>query len=99
MTTEDDTIDRIRGSALDRIDRARRAFIALLVATAVIECACLVTYLVLMDFGNRVHLLILVGSVLVYMTLGVGLLTLGAYVGWMTQRVLKAVELLAPGDL
>jgi len=95
MTNEDELdLDRVRGRALDRIDRARRCFWWLVAGTALIEGACLVTYLLLMDWGDRMHQLLLVASLLIYWTLAGCVMALGAYGNLVAQRLLKSVELL-----
>ena len=91
--------DKLRKSALDSVDVAEKRVKHALVAAAVIEGVLLATFFFLMDFGNRLHWLILVGALLVYATLGVGMLTLGAHVQACTLRILKAIDLDTSSDV
>lgn len=86
-------LDRIRRAALDQVDKARRAVIAFFVVAGVLEGIFLVLVLVTTDFADPTHRLILFAACLVYLTLGVGLLALGAYVRLNALRVIQAVEL------
>lgn len=85
-------LDRVRGAALDRIERAERHFKAILLAAAALEGAFLLGFLALADLSNRLHLLLLLAAVGVYSLVVVGLFVLGAHVSWCTERALKAVE-------
>ena len=88
-------LDAIRAAALDRVEKRERAFKLAFIAAAVVEGVMLATFLVLADLSNRLHLLLLVSSVLVYSTLALGLVALGAHVSRVGERVLMAIELLA----
>ena len=84
-----------RQSALDRMEQAERNFKAAFVAAAVVEFLFLAGYLLLADFSNRTHVLLLLATVSLYTIVGAGLMALGAHNKRNTLRVLKAVELLA----
>ena len=86
-------LDRVRGAALDRIEKGERNLKALLGVAAVLEAAFLVGFFLLADFSNRLHLLLLISAVAVYGILAVGLFALGAHVSRCTGRVLRAIEL------
>lgn len=90
--------DSARAAALDRIDRAERSVKLWLGAVAVIEAALLLSYIALANFGNRMHLLLFVATLLVYLTLGLGLVALGAYVRQTNLRTLAAIETLAESN-
>jgi hypothetical protein len=87
-------LDRIRGGALERIDAAQRRFKAAFVATALVEAVLLGLVLVFMDFKDHTHVLVFLTSIMVYSVLAAGLVTLGAYVRVLAERVLKAITLL-----
>ena len=89
--------ETLRKSALDSVDVAEKRVKQALIAAAVIEGVLLATFFFLMDFGNRLHWLILVAALLVYATLSVGLLSLGAHVNASTLRILKAIDLESTG--
>lgn len=91
----DTTFDRLRGSVLDRFDRAERNFKLLLIGGAFGEAAFLVSFVLLADFGERLHLLLLLATVAVYSIMVVGLFALGAHVNKATRLVLQAVDSLA----
>jgi len=79
--------------ALDRIDHAERQYRMAFVAAAGVEALGLGAFVLLANFADRTHLLLLVASVLVYSTIGIGLIALGAHVNRCTLRILKAIEI------
>ena len=91
-------LDAIRAAALDRVEQRERAFKLALFGAAVVEGGMLAAFLLLADLSNRLHLLLLVASAVVYFPLALGLVALGAHVSRVGERVLMAVELLAGGD-
>ena len=94
MTTQA-TAGAARRGALERIDRTERTYKTLFAATAVVEALFLGAFLLLADFSNRLHLLLLLAAVATYTIVLLGLFALGAHVSRCTLRVLKA---LAPDD-
>jgi hypothetical protein len=86
--------DRVRGAALDRIERSERNFKLTFFAAAAWEGLFLLAFLFLMERGNRTHLLLLIATVGSYTMIVLGLVALGAHVNRNTQRLLRAVELL-----
>ncbi len=93
MTTEANLDDR-RRAALDKVEKSEREVRGFLILTAVFEGALLIAVVLLMDWGDRLHLLMFLLACLVYGSLGLGLVTLAAYLKLNTLRVLAAVELL-----
>jgi len=87
-------LDEVRAAALARIDRSERNFKVAFFFAAVGEFAFLVSFLVLADLSNRMHLLLLISTVSCYTIVGLGLFALGAHINRGVARVLKAVELL-----
>lgn len=92
--SEVNNIDGIRGVALDRIERSGRHYRTAFFAAAVVETLFLAGFLLLADFSNRTHVLLLIATVAVYTILALGMVALGTHVTRSTLRVLKAVELL-----
>lgn len=90
-----DTLDAARNDALDRIDRVGRRVKLLVVLAAVVEAVAIGAYLILMDFGDTTHWLILIGVAFLYVNLSIGLMALGAHLDESGQRTLKALEALA----
>ena len=91
MTTEQN-VGRARLSALERIERGERNYKICFLAAAVVEALFLGGFLLLADFSNRLHLLLLIASVATYTIVGAGLLALGSHVSRCTWRIIKALE-------
>lgn len=85
-------LDRVRESALDRIDRAERRFKTAFFGAAAFEALFIAGFLLLAELHDRTHVLILLGSVGAYGTVVLGLVALGAHVSRCAERVVKAVE-------
>ena len=92
MSTEN-KLDVIREETMDRIGRSERWFKGLMGAAALIEVAGLIALLLLMDFGDRTHVLILIAALLVYWVLGLWTWALAAHASMYAQRILKAIDL------
>ena len=79
-------------SALDRAERhARRTRFAILGAAGV-EGLLLLLGLLVMDWQNPTHVLILRFAALVCSVLGLGLLALGAHISRVGVRIVSALE-------
>jgi hypothetical protein len=91
MTTERPTAVHAVLDAADRRDRMSRMAIY---AAAIVELLLLAAALLVMDFGNDTHLLILIIGILVYSTLGLGMAALGARAAAADARLLNAIQLL-----
>ena len=87
-------LDQIRAEALARIDRSERNFKLALLAAAVLELFFLVSFLLLANWSDRLHVLLLLATVGSYSIIVLGLVALGEHVNRGIGRVLKAVELL-----
>jgi uncharacterized membrane protein YcfT len=96
--TDVNNINEVRRNALDRIDRSERQYKVTFFAAAIIEAFFLAGFLLLADFSNRTHLLLLIASVALYSILALGLVALGVHVKSNTLRILNAVELLGRTD-
>ena len=97
MNTESNAMDsgaaeRAQSAALNKIDNSQKAFRWLTAGACLVEGVFLVLVIMLADFGNDLHLLILACSFLVYMTLGMCLIALAAYVKLNALRVMRHVE-------
>ena len=91
MTTDRPTAVQAALAAADRRDRMGRLAIY---AAALVEAVLLGLALMVMDFDNDTHLLILIIGILVYSTLGLGLAALGARAAAADARLLHAIQLL-----
>ena len=85
-------LDEIRNDVLARMDRAERNYKLAFLGAVVLEGAFLVLFLMLADFTNRVHVLLLVATVMTYSILALGLVALGAHVNRAVLRVLHAID-------
>jgi hypothetical protein len=91
MTPDRPTAVHAALAAADRRDRLSRMAIY---AAALIELLLLAAALMVMDFDNDTHLLILIIGILVYSTLGLGLAALGSRAAAADARLLHAIQLL-----
>jgi hypothetical protein len=91
-------INEIRGNTLNLIERNERNYKLAFVGAAVVELLFLVAFLLLADFSNRVHILLLLSAIATYTILIFGLIALGLHVNRNTLRVLSAIELLEKED-
>ena len=88
----------VHRTALDRIDRTERHYKLAFLGAAIVESAFIAGILLLADFSNRTHTLLLITTIAVYTILAFGLVALGTHVNRNTLRVLKAIELLGQRD-
>jgi hypothetical protein len=86
-------LDRVRAAALARIDRTERNFKLAFFGAAIMESAFFVSFLLLADLTNRLHLLLLIATVGSYSIVGLGMFALGAHINRGLARILKAIEL------
>lgn len=94
----DANINGARLSALDRVDRTERNYKITFFFAAIIEAAFLAGFLLLADFSNRVHLLLLIATVATYTLVALGLVALGSHSNRNTLRILRAIESLERDD-
>lgn len=93
MTEPDRTESPVR-AALEEADRRERTSRRVLYAAAVIEAALLGTALLVMDFGDPTHVLVLVLAVLTYSTLALGMVAIASRASAENARLLHAIQLL-----
>ena len=86
--------DEIRAAALARINRSERNFKIAFLGAAMLEALFLVTFLLLADLSNRMHILLLIATVGGYSIVVLGLVALGEHINRSVLRVLNAIELL-----
>ena len=87
-------LDKVRAAALMRINRSERNFKLAFVAAALVEVLFVVSFLLLAELSNRVHLLLLISTVSCYSIVVLGLFALGAHINRSALRVLTAIETL-----
>lgn len=74
-------------------DAAALEFKAMIAVAFLTEIAGLTTFLLLMDFADRTHWLILVAAVLVYMTIGWWTWGLAAHANRSALRIIRSLDL------
>jgi len=87
-------LDEVRAAALARIDRSERNFKLAFIGAGMVETLFIVSFLLLADLTNRLHLLLLISTVSCYSIVVLGLFALGSHINRSVLRVLKALELL-----
>jgi hypothetical protein len=87
-------LDEVRVAALARVERSERNFKLAFFSAVTVETLFIVSFVLLADLSNRLHLLLLISTVSCYTIVVLGLFALGAHINRGTARVLKAVELL-----
>jgi hypothetical protein len=80
--------------ALEEADRRERTARLVLIGAALLEAFLLGTALLVMDFRDRTHLLILITAVLTYSTLALGMLAIVSRASAANARLLYAIQLL-----
>jgi hypothetical protein len=93
-----DPLDDILGGVLDTAEKAEKRFFQATLLAGLVEASLLVTFLLVMDFDQRLHWLLLIAAVLTYGTVAAGLVMMGAFINMNTFRVLKAIELIDRDD-
>jgi len=87
-----DNLDRVRATVMQRIDRAERNYRLAFFGAVALEGVFLVAFLLLADLHNRTHVLLLLGTVMSYSIIVLGLVALGAHVNRGFLRVLQAID-------
>lgn len=85
-------LDNIRETTLKRIEQTERNYKLMFVGAALIEVIFFAAFLLLADFSDRLHLLLLISSITVYTILGFGLIALGLHVNRNALRIISAIE-------
>ena len=87
-------LDEVRAAALARVDRSERNFKLAFIGAGAVETAFILSFILLADLSDRLHLLLLISTVSCYSIVVLGLFALGAHINRGVARVLKAVEFL-----
>ncbi|HSK74549.1 MAG TPA: hypothetical protein VK892_22800 [Pyrinomonadaceae bacterium] len=85
-------LDNIRETTLKRIEQTERNYKLMFIGAAVIEAFFLGAFLLLANFSDRLHLLLLISSITIYTILGFGLIALGLHVNRNALRIINAIE-------
>jgi hypothetical protein len=92
MSENATNLDGVRSEILARINRSERNFKLAFLAAAALEALFLVSFLLVADLSNRMHLLLLIATVGSYSIVVLGLVAMGAHINRSVLRVLKAIE-------
>lgn len=87
-------LNEIRGKALDRVEKSERNLKLGIIAFLILDTAFFIVFLLVMDFSNKLHVLIFMASGGFYLLLLIGLIVLGLLVRRDTQLLLRAIDLL-----
>ena len=87
-------LDKVRATALERMERAERSYKIGKVFLITFEATLLACMLLMMDYRDRLHWLLLFTALLIYGIWLGGILTLGSYIKYSTQGILKAIDAL-----
>ncbi|MDQ3907518.1 MAG: hypothetical protein M3268_04155 [Acidobacteriota bacterium] len=87
-------LDQLRSRTLERIERSERNFKLAFYAALIFEALFLLSFLLLMNPHERLHLLLLIATISSYTIVLLGLVALGAHINRGNLRVLKAIEML-----
>jgi hypothetical protein len=93
MMFETDGVNRVRGVALDRIEKQEKWLWYALSGIAIYELAFLILLLYFTDFDNQTHIVIFVSTFLVYGTLALMILLTGLHINRGLERILQAILL------
>jgi len=91
-------INEIRVNTLNLIERNERNYKLSFIGAAFVEALFFAAFLLLADFSNRVHILLLIMTIVIYTIMAFGLLALGLHVNRNTLRVLNALEAIVKND-
>jgi hypothetical protein len=92
--SEPTDLDKVRAAALERMEQAERSYKIGKVFLITFEATLLACVLLTMDYRDRLHWLLLFTALLVYGIWLGGILTLGSYIKYSTQGILKAIDAL-----
>ncbi|MCX6169559.1 MAG: hypothetical protein NTX65_09470 [Ignavibacteriales bacterium] len=91
MTSEVD-IDAIRKKALEQIEKREKNLKLGIIGIALYEFTLLLLFIFFANWSDKLHQLLFISTLLIYGTLGLGIVALGSFLNINTARVLKAIE-------
>ncbi|MBM4172573.1 MAG: hypothetical protein FJ214_11945 [Ignavibacteria bacterium] len=95
----DFNLDEERKKALNEIEKNEKKLKYGIAGIALYEGIFLLLFIILADWSDRLHQLLFISAMLVYGTLGFGIVALGMFVKINIGRVLKAIETVAFSEL
>ena len=88
---QNDRLDDIRGSVLDRMERAERNMKLGIFGAALAELALFAIAFFMIDWDVRLEKLLFVFAILTYTIIALGLVALGSHVSRSAARILAAL--------
>jgi hypothetical protein len=89
---ENETISSIHTNILKQIDKNERNYKIVFVVVALIELAFLITFILLADFTNRTHILILLSTIAIYSISIFGIVALSIFQQKLSLKIILAFE-------
>jgi hypothetical protein len=89
---DDTSLDAVRQTVLDRMERANKVVRLGIIGGALFESALFVVAILLVDWTNRVQMLMFLFAMLSYSIIVLGLIALAGHVSRVGARVLHAVH-------
>lgn len=84
--------DEIRRKALEQIEKKEKMLKYGIAGIALYEGILLLLFVLFADWSNRLHQLLFISTLLIYGTLGLGIIALGAFQNISTLRIIKSIE-------
>lgn len=91
-------LDKVREDVLAQMDRQARLSRWAIIGAATLELLMLAAVLLLLDWSDRTHMVLLLLSVLGYSVILLGLVALGAHVSRLIAQLSGALRLDSPKD-
>jgi uncharacterized membrane protein (DUF485 family) len=85
-------LNEVRSNVLAQIEAVENRYKFAFVAAALAEAVFLGLFILLADFSERLHVLLLIAAVAIYTIVAFGLIALGLHVTRNTLRVIRAIE-------
>jgi hypothetical protein len=89
----ENNIDKIREITLKQIEKNEHNFKLIVAGFALIELLFLIVFVLLADFSNRTHTLLLIATIASYTLVGFCLIALGLHINRNTLRILQAIQI------
>jgi predicted PurR-regulated permease PerM len=89
--SESNNLDQARADALKRIEQAERNYTVGIILVVIFEAVFGMAFLLLMDFRDRLHWLLLLAAVLVYGVVLLSVVNVGKYITSATHTILQAI--------
>ncbi|NJM53018.1 MAG: hypothetical protein HC846_06240 [Blastocatellia bacterium] len=89
----ENNLNKIRENTLQQIEKNERNYKLAIFGFAAVELIFIVAFILLADFSNRTHLLMLITTIAGYSIVGFCLIALGIHNNRNTLRILQAIQL------